>query len=148
MLCWKLVDYLQAQAPGIYAQWASRTKLFSYFQWHALQGTLAVRHIDKQIIGVAIGWRAQSRTLRKPEFLAARRHHSQADRRGDAFYCDLLVATWPRVIASLVAEYQWRYPDWRRLGFFVVRRGRLREYRPERFLAGLEAMADGRWQNV
>jgi hypothetical protein len=53
-------------------------------------------------------------------------HHN--DENGDAVYIDNLVATNRAGVASLVSELQWRWPNWRRMKLFAIRRGKLVEY--------------------
>lgn len=81
--------------------------------------------------GLAVGWRTSAEDLGRPDF-AKNPCVWRLPRAGDDCFmiAQVIVAPSGRgwVMPRILAEFQWRYPDWRRLKMHTLRRGRLVRY--------------------
>lgn len=130
--------------------WTTET-LAGYLIWHASQGTLvfvrsehATRNTQPAIEGLAIGWQLDESELEpwKAGGNAQHAFHWQpTNPLGDSFLVAEVMCSARRAFGPLIAEYQWRYPNWRALKTFTFRRGKLVRYQPARIIQRLEAYA-------
>lgn len=145
----ELTKFAQSEDDGhCFAGWPL-DRLKTFFDYHARQGTLAfVRACNggnvssaRPILAAAVGWQTNERELRKPNTCAAPFHWQATDPSGDSFlFCDLIVARaarrLPGIVRTLVASFIHKFPAWRELKLFAIRRGRLVQY-PTTFLERL-----------
>lgn len=117
----------------------------SYLIFHLKQGTCAfVRECEvgprtRRIVALGIGWQLNEAEIDE-EFIKKPFHWQETNHRGDSFLiCDLM-AIERKAMAVVASEFQWRWPNWRRLKLFAIRRGRLVRYDGERLLSRMEAL--------
>jgi hypothetical protein len=126
--------------PRLYANWTDQN-LADFLMGQASQD--GVRLIsqagpaEREITGIMVGWKLHERNLHHPQFLDGPHRFPLNDPGGNVFYCELLVAL-PGATRALVADHQWRFPNWRSLRVAAVRRGKLKLYPPEQFSRRLE----------
>lgn len=93
----------------------------------------------REVTGLAIGWRMQRRHLADADFVAQPWRFAFDDESAEVFYVDLLAAR-PGATATIVADLQWRFPQWRRWEMACLRRGKLRVFPAEKYLTRLEGL--------
>jgi hypothetical protein len=160
----ELVEFAQAAGgEACYKGW-ERKVLRSYLEFHLLRRTcgyvrkeevisnqLGESNQRREIVAMGIGWQlnenemveqeqgAGSRARR--EFIEKPFRWQESNARGDSFlFCDL-IASERSAIGVLVSEFEWRWPNWRRLKLFAIRRGRLVRYDGEKMLSRMELLA-------
>jgi hypothetical protein len=132
------------QYPGLnWTRWPTEA-LANYLNWlvaqDALRFTVGPGPAGPEVTGLLLGWRTKRQYFDRPEFAAATYKFARPIPDGDVFYCEFL-AGYPGAVGALVADYQWRHPDWRQIPFVAFRDGQRRYYHnPERFLARLEKL--------
>ena len=113
-------------APHYYRDW-SPLVLLEYLNFHAQQQTVQVVEDAQGIAGVAFGFRWRERDLRqnlgegKPLF-----QWQRDDAHGDCLLLGHFIvrpdARGGEILAELVRKLTERFPDWRRLKLFTLRR--------------------------
>ena len=104
----------------------SHRHLDDYLVFHATRGTLAVVWAAGAVVGVAIAWQTNTRTV-----LAAARENrdvfdwTPSEPQGDCVYLALVLTTAPGAIRQLANYFLASCPNWRELKQFAQRRGRL-----------------------
>lgn len=104
----------------------------------ALRFTTGPGPLGPEVTGLLLAWRLPAKALEHPEFLTATYRFARQVPEGGVFYVEFL-AGYPGATAQLLADAQYRHPDWRRLQMAAIRRGKLVRYpNLERFCSRLE----------
>ena len=126
-----------------FAQWPPES-MAGYLNWlasqDALRFTWGAGPSGAEITGLLLGWRTTTAALAQPEFATASYKYARPILDGDAFFVEVL-AGYPGTVAMLAADHQWHFPDWRKMQYYGVRRGRMVKYGDaERLFARLEKL--------
>jgi hypothetical protein len=129
--------------PACFKGWPASI-VEAYLLFHAGKGQLIWVRQRGRVAAVAVGWPALEADLRRPEFLDRPFNWDPPVSQPNAFYLGECVVdrgldrvTRRVAIASLIADWRLRFPEWRTWKCFAIRRGRLVQFNPLKFFRRL-----------
>ena len=139
----KMLLFMRQYPHICYANWPLPA-LANWLAWccanDALRFTFAPGPNGFEVTGLAVYWRMRSKDWHHKHFLDQPWQFALQKHDGDGIYLDMILAR-PGTVGILVADGQWRNPEWRGLKFAAKRHGKLKEYHSaEKFFARLEGL--------
>lgn len=128
--------------PHLYKNWSDEA-LAAFLTMQGNQDCVRIIPFNgpngMEIGGLCCCWRLLECNVLDPRFVQGPWRFPLNDPGGDVVYISDLVG-FPGTTSKLVADFQWRNPDWRRLKYCALRRGKLKWYDPERLANKLEKL--------
>jgi len=107
--------FLLESRPDVFSSWPEQ-KMRHWLRHHIVQQACAIVAIKGEVMAVGIGWRGHMGDIDD--------RWSYWDDTGDCFYFDQLHSKSPLALATIIALFEARVPDWQQLRLIADRKGR------------------------